>query len=616
MAAPEQEALDSSVEEFIALGAVKEVTPDFPRVSLPLFTVTKKGGGIRGVVNARPVNSYVRCEHFKMEGLSTLSHLLKEKDLMMVFDLSKAYLHLPLAPETSRYLAFQWRGKSWAFTSLPFGLNVAPRVWTKVMKGPLRELRSRGVRCSLYIDDLLQAAREKTLSWVQATFTVLLFTALHLTINFDKVSDKPRTSVEHLGVIVDTQAMMFRVPAEKITRILTQLRGILGNPKDPLRIRDLAALIGRLSSFREAILPTHLFLFYLHGDLIRAKRSQGWEGTVVLSAAGLSDLTWWVENLRSVNGRLFAPMQPSAILQTDASPLAWGAILRKGEEYMETRGPWSAEEREVFSICPMELEAGIRAIEAWETPLTGARILWRSDNSAVVFSVRRWKSMSPQMNAGLRRLWELTHRLNIRIITEHLPGADNHRPDLLSRWLDPEDWSINPILFGKISRFLGRCDVDAFATRANHLCDRWWSRFREPGAEAVDAFAQNFNTARCWCNPPFSRLLELFHLLSRQRATAVVCVPQWEGATWWPVMLEMLIRPPLLLPQREDLFLPASRANVTSVGPAPWPAWVVKVSGHPLKKARAHAKFGMTLHQPSDLLLQWDTRWRQPPPPT
>ena len=47
-------------------------------------------------------------------------------------DLKDAYLHIPIHPGFQRFLAFSYQGRTYKFTSLPFGLSTSPRVFTRV----------------------------------------------------------------------------------------------------------------------------------------------------------------------------------------------------------------------------------------------------------------------------------------------------------------------------------------------------------------------------------------------------------------------------------------------------------------------------------------------------
>ena len=50
-------------------------------------------------------------------------------------------------------------------TCLPFGLSSVPRIFTKLLKPVVAYLRSKGVRCMIYIDDILLIEPLQTLCW-------------------------------------------------------------------------------------------------------------------------------------------------------------------------------------------------------------------------------------------------------------------------------------------------------------------------------------------------------------------------------------------------------------------------------------------------------------------
>ena len=61
-------------------------------------------------------------------------------------DLSDAYLHIPIHPNSRKYLRFCHRSQVFQFTSLPFGLATAPQVFTMIVKEV--KLLSRGLKTS------------------------------------------------------------------------------------------------------------------------------------------------------------------------------------------------------------------------------------------------------------------------------------------------------------------------------------------------------------------------------------------------------------------------------------------------------------------------------------
>lgn len=100
----------------------------------PLFTVPKKGGGHRPVINLKMLNQFIEYQHFKMEGIPMLKDLLKPGDFLTKIDLKDAYLTVLIWPPHQRFLRFEWKNEVWEFLCLPFGLASAPRTFTKLLK--------------------------------------------------------------------------------------------------------------------------------------------------------------------------------------------------------------------------------------------------------------------------------------------------------------------------------------------------------------------------------------------------------------------------------------------------------------------------------------------------
>ena len=85
----------------------------------------------------------------------------------MRLDLKDAYGAVQIHPESKKYLRFHFKATTYDFCCLPFGLSLAPRVFTRILRPIAANLRLEGIRTVIYLDDLLLVHHQKdTLSEV------------------------------------------------------------------------------------------------------------------------------------------------------------------------------------------------------------------------------------------------------------------------------------------------------------------------------------------------------------------------------------------------------------------------------------------------------------------
>jgi hypothetical protein len=85
----EMEAVcDQEVKDLVLKGAIKEITDDSEGFIFFFLVIPKKMGGFRSILNLKPLNKFIRYEHFKMENLQSVRFLLREGDWMVKLDLS------------------------------------------------------------------------------------------------------------------------------------------------------------------------------------------------------------------------------------------------------------------------------------------------------------------------------------------------------------------------------------------------------------------------------------------------------------------------------------------------------------------------------------------------
>ena len=92
-----------------------------------LFLVPKPHQRWRPVIDLSRLNIFADVEKFKMETPESIRTSLTPGEWLLSIDLSDASLHIPIHPNSRKYLRFCYRSQVFQFTSLPFRLATAPR---------------------------------------------------------------------------------------------------------------------------------------------------------------------------------------------------------------------------------------------------------------------------------------------------------------------------------------------------------------------------------------------------------------------------------------------------------------------------------------------------------
>jgi len=581
----EQKKISEEIKELLAKGAIRETTLTADSFVSQIFLVEKKGGGQRPVINLKGLNSFVKTEHFKMEGLHILPHLIQKNDWMVKMDLKDAYLQIPIHQESQHLLQFQWEDKLYQFQCLPFGLTSAPRVFSKVMKPVVGTLRHMGIRLVIYLDDLLILHQVKEELIQLIPLISQLFEALGLIVNQTKSVLIPQQRIEFLGFLVDAMALHLIFPAEKLRKIQQLANHLLHQQR--VSVRDLARFVGKASAATRAIwqAPLHYRALQFLINSVVPPENQAEHATVKfntnlnLTKEAENDLTWWISLDHKIPMQSpILPRAPSMTIESDASNKGWGA--HQGD--LSTGGRWSVEES-LHHINYLELLAAFLALQSLAKHSHKMTILLKMDNvTAVTYINKLGGTHSPVLCQLALRIWEWSLQRGIFLIAEHLPGIENVAADQESRLMrDRCDWMLNPQVFSQIQQVMGPLQIDLFASRLTKQLPTFYSWRPDPEAQGTDAFNQDWSQERGFANPPWCLIARCLSQIKKQAARVVMITPLWASQHWYPTILEMLEEFPRLLPVREDLVILQSEQDfIMSQGVPTLVAW--PISGNPL----------------------------------
>ncbi|VDI73543.1 Hypothetical predicted protein [Mytilus galloprovincialis] len=216
------------------------------------FSGTKEGRGSKTCYKSKRPKCFFTLRTFQNGGNSFVKRSSFEERLDVKIDLTDAYLTLQIAKNTENTSDFL-AGKNNGIQVLPFGIAVAPRIFTKLMKVPMTLLRRLGVRLIVYLDDILimNQSNQKILSDLSTVLSILR--GLGFLINTNKSVMEPSQTMEFLGYTVNSKLLTLSLPKEKVEKIKNSSKLMLEHKK--VSARDLAQLIGQLTATNQAVLP-------------------------------------------------------------------------------------------------------------------------------------------------------------------------------------------------------------------------------------------------------------------------------------------------------------------------------------------------------------------------
>ena len=563
----ESHLVDIEITKLVTNGVLKEVEHEEGEYISTIFLIPKPDNTYRMILNLKGLNNFVEYKHFKMEHLNHALLSISPNCYMGSIDLKDAYYTVPIHENYRKFMRFQWRGRVMEYQCLCFGLSSAPRAFTKLMKPIFATLRAKGYISVAYIDDSYLQGDTFTECESNINATAELLTKLGFIINREKSELKPKQSLKFLGFILNSRDMTIRVTEQKIEKLRQKVKQVV-ETKNPT-IRQISELLGMMVAYSIAVPYGRLFSMSLERQKIAALRmNKGkFEAKMTLNESTLRDIFWWSENISTIS----APIRrspPSVEIYTDASLSGWGAVM------METRtgGNWSADDLLKYDhINQLELYAVFLALRSFITFLKSKHVKLHIDNVTAVASINHFGSTRSDMcNTLTRKIWMLAMESNMWLSPVFIKGTLNKTADFESRQIRHEtEWMLSKDIFHKLTEVFFVPEIDLFASRLNHQVMKYISWLPDPNSIMVDALScdwNRFNNVYIFC--PFSLIHRAVQKMMGEGVRAILIIPDWPTASWYPLVLRICVEPPRILPRRKFLLqLPQDQAQVHPLYP-------------------------------------------------
>ncbi|CAM4648922.1 unnamed protein product [Leuciscus chuanchicus] len=344
------------------------------------FLVPKKDGGLRPILDLRRLNKALLKRRFRMLTTRKILSQICQGDWFMSIDLKDAYFQIQIASRHRRFLRFAFEGQAYQYTVLPFGLSLAPRVFTMCMDAALAPLRLRGIRVLNYLDDWLVLARSQSELIEHRTILLDHLENLGLTVNWAKSSLSPSQKISFLGTDLDSLSMTAQLSPQRrlsIQRMTEIFRHGVFVPLKKFQ-RMLGLMASASSVLQLGLLRMRPLQYWLKARAPRRAWTSGLARLKVDQKCVTALKPWTVTDWYR-SGVSLGTSSSVKVVSTDASTSGWGALL----EGRPLFGQWSEREKLLHINC-LEMMAVDNALRRFCPQIKRHHVLVRSDNMSVV----------------------------------------------------------------------------------------------------------------------------------------------------------------------------------------------------------------------------------------
>jgi hypothetical protein len=348
-------------------------------------------------------------------------------------DWAGAYKQILIRKDQIELCGFEFSGKFYADTRLPFGAKSSPAIFNRYSDQFEWIMRNVfGIRWTThYADDHLligKARGPQNIGWIMECFEKAA-EMLGVVFSPSKRVD-PTTKLTYLGIEINTESMTIRLPDGKIAQILTKLEAFLSKKRDTLK--NVQSVIGTMNFATKVIPAGKSFCSRLIAVVKAAANSKS--KFVFLDDSFRADIRWWIRSLRVNNGISIisaSVWDPDTTIHVEcdaAGRIGGGGVV--GSAW--TQILWSEEQRE-WGIAALELVMVIICCATWGHLWKGRHIMFHSDNMAVVSAIGARRVKNQQLMIWVRELHYLETAFNLEVRVVHIPGVDNILADHISR---------------------------------------------------------------------------------------------------------------------------------------------------------------------------------------
>ena len=364
-----------------------------------------------------------------MEQIFDAQKLITENCFMITIDISNTYFHLSFLTQYQKYLQFQWKGKTYKFTTLANGIKIGPIVFTKVSKVLLGHCRQCGIKMLMYIDDIFITAETKQECEKHKRYVLELLQNCGFLINWVKSHLSLTQDITLLGFRINSKRMDMSLTKERKEILLKFLNDIY--PRQRISVRQLAGMIGLFV----ATFPVFPMGKFYYRDLEKyiilslKKYKNKWPKLISMTEKIQNMINWWRNTIRTNIPFSFRLCKITQILATDSSLEGLGCCLND----CKITGSRFEECHQQLNINSKELLAIYFAIQTFRNQIQNCHILLKYDNTTALHDFKNMGTMSDKFRDEIcHNIYLLLNMINTTAQITCISTDENLRADLMT----------------------------------------------------------------------------------------------------------------------------------------------------------------------------------------
>ncbi|XP_073685379.1 uncharacterized protein [Garra rufa] len=397
------------------------------------------------------INSLIPLEEFSLhyhdvDQATTLIKKAGRGAWLAKVDITSAFKVMPIHPDFWHLFGIRWKNEFYFAVRLTFGCGSSPKIFNTLLEA-ICWILSNNYNLPYLIhllDNFLIISPPDSVPAAHLLTTQKLFSELGVPLAQDK-TEGHSTSIEFLGINLDSQKFLASLPKEKIDRTILVASTLLTN--SICSKGELLSVLGHLNFAMRIIPQGRPFISHL---LSLSSSAHTLEDRISITDSCRNELSLWISFLKQWNGLSFfySNLVSSPIdieLYTDAAPsVGFGGFLR-GRWFASTWPPELSDlPHQLSSSAVFELYPLVAAASLWGKEWSATSIVVHCDNEATMHCINKGRSHSPALMPLLRRLIWISACDQFIITAKHIPGSKNQIADSLSRFAFQKFRSLAP----------------------------------------------------------------------------------------------------------------------------------------------------------------------------